>query len=500
MRSRDFWILIGIGLVAFVMRFLAVRASGGLHALLGYDEGVYFGGATAMVDGLMPYRDFVLVHPPGLLLLLSPFAKIGALTSDSTGWALARLFIMLLGSVNAVLVYVVARRVSLTAAIVAGGLYALWTPAIHVERTTMLESVVLLALLVALVALPKPRVGIVSAVVAGTFLGLGTSVKLWGLVPLVVIIAWLLISRAWRTSAIVSASAAAVLVAAVAPFAAIAPQRMWDLIILGQLQRGGGGTGRAGRVVRMFNVDISAITHHHVLGAVATVVVLAITGFAIVLAWRGAVQARLWVVLLLVQGTVLMVVPVYFDGYSSFVAPALLLILGTATSIALAYAADASRTPRLILRAAVLALVIGASLMGIYRSAIHGAVNPTSPSAIAAAAVIVAPKHCVAADSPGLLLLTNTLSRNISRGCNVLIDVDGTIYGIAHGRNPQRLDSIPRRLASAEYQQILNDYFLQADATIIHRLGSDGLTVESLAALHQRPLILNRRDLTVFGR
>ena len=50
------------------------------------------------------------------------------------------------------------------------------------------------------------------------------------------------------------------------------------------------------------------------------------------LAWRLG-PARLWVVLLAVQLGVLLAVPVFFAGYSSFVAPALLLVVGAAAQV-----------------------------------------------------------------------------------------------------------------------------------------------------------------------
>jgi alpha-1,2-mannosyltransferase len=182
--SRQAWLLpVAIAVVAFVVRWESVQHSGGLHALLGYDEGVYFGASTSFVSGLMPYRDFVLVHPPGSVVLLSPFALLGKLTTDSTGWVTARIFVMLLGAFNAAVVFVIARRISLVAAVVAGGLYAVRAPVVHVERTTMLEAFVLMAIVVALWALRTPQESTWRLALAGAFLGLGAATKLWGLVP-----------------------------------------------------------------------------------------------------------------------------------------------------------------------------------------------------------------------------------------------------------------------------------------------------------------------------
>lgn len=115
-------------LVALASRSTLVAEAGldGLHA---YDDGVYYAGAAALVAGRVPYGDFLFLHPPGILLALSPFAALGALTSDPVGLATARVASWVLGAVNAALVTRLAARYGLVPAAVAGLLYALWFPA-----------------------------------------------------------------------------------------------------------------------------------------------------------------------------------------------------------------------------------------------------------------------------------------------------------------------------------------------------------------------------------
>ncbi|MDQ1483510.1 MAG: hypothetical protein QOF35_1586, partial [Actinomycetota bacterium] len=84
------WLTVAIAILAFGWRLWSVLRGGGLNAIQGYDDGVYYTGADALVSGRMPYRDFVLLHPPGILLVLAPFAALGHLLSDPTGFALAR--------------------------------------------------------------------------------------------------------------------------------------------------------------------------------------------------------------------------------------------------------------------------------------------------------------------------------------------------------------------------------------------------------------------------
>src|SRR5215203_3727531 len=75
-----------------------------VHGLMNYDDGVNFAAAIGLVHGQLPYRDFLLLHPPGIVLALSPFAGLAQLTSDATGFVVARIVFMVIGGINAVLV------------------------------------------------------------------------------------------------------------------------------------------------------------------------------------------------------------------------------------------------------------------------------------------------------------------------------------------------------------------------------------------------------------
>ena len=46
-----------------------------MYGLGNYDDGVYYSAATALVHGQLPYRDFLLLQPPGIAVLLAPFAR-----------------------------------------------------------------------------------------------------------------------------------------------------------------------------------------------------------------------------------------------------------------------------------------------------------------------------------------------------------------------------------------------------------------------------------------
>src|SRR6476661_2472269 len=81
-------VAVAAALVAVVARLVPVLRGGGLFGLGNYDDGVYYAAGTALLHGLIPYRDYLFLHPPGIVLLLAPFGLAG---HDPTGLATARL-------------------------------------------------------------------------------------------------------------------------------------------------------------------------------------------------------------------------------------------------------------------------------------------------------------------------------------------------------------------------------------------------------------------------
>ena len=98
------------------------------HTFLGVmevDDGVYYGASRMLLDGLVPYRDFLIVHPPVTSVLLLPSALIGSWFGDPVGLASARVLMVAVGVANVLLVHRLALRLpgaSPRAALVAAGL------------------------------------------------------------------------------------------------------------------------------------------------------------------------------------------------------------------------------------------------------------------------------------------------------------------------------------------------------------------------------------------
>ena len=110
---------IAIFLFALLVRVISLFTAGGLDSVQGYDDGVYYGASAAFVHGLLPYKDFVLVHPPGILLILAPFIYFSHLTNDFIGLVSARFVFMLIGATSTALIYRIGKRFNQTAAVIA---------------------------------------------------------------------------------------------------------------------------------------------------------------------------------------------------------------------------------------------------------------------------------------------------------------------------------------------------------------------------------------------
>jgi hypothetical protein len=106
-----------------------------------YDEGVYLTGSALLGRGFLPYRDFVFVHPPALLLFLLPLTAL-AHVDPATLLIWGRFLAVGLGALNTLLVGTVALRAfGPLAGVAAALLYATHPETVHEERGPFLEPV-----------------------------------------------------------------------------------------------------------------------------------------------------------------------------------------------------------------------------------------------------------------------------------------------------------------------------------------------------------------------
>jgi hypothetical protein len=480
-----------VAVLALVARLAPVLRGGGLTGVLAYDDGVYYSASDALLSGRVPYRDYLLLHPPGITLALAPFAALGRLAGDAEGMAAARVAFMLVGTLSAVLVWRIASRVSPRAGLVAGLFYAVWQPAAAAERTTLLEPLVNLGLLGAL-ALLGPGAGRRRIVAAGVVLGLAVAVKAWAVVPFLVLTPWLLRRSGWRTAVSYVGAGAAAAAAVCLPFLVLAGPRMLRMVVLDQLGRPNNGVPT---VVRLASIEGLRLSHRPVTASLATTAVLVavLGGLAVAaLAWRRP-ATRAWAALL--AGAVLMLLtsPSYFGHYGTFAAPALALLAGAGADTVLSRLAI--RTPVVRPLAPALGLVVLAVLAAHVVTHAEGR-RPPPESAMADQ---LAGARCVAADSAAALVAADVLSRDLEQGCPVVVDVTGLTYD--QDRGDLRSGSTPTaRRHDPEWQRSVDRYLTGASAVLLDQWRSDGLDPKVLTRLEHRDLELGRPSYRIFVR
>ncbi len=481
-----------VALVALVARLAPVLRGGGLTGILAYDDGVYYSASDALLSGRLPYRDYLLLHPPGITLVLAPFAALGRLVGeDPIGLAAARLAFMAIGAASAVLVWAVARRVSPRAGLVAGLGYAVWQPAAYAERTTLLEPLVNLGLLAALVLLGAGPATRRRVLLAGAALGLAVAVKAWAVVPLAVLALWLLRRDGRRSAAAFLAAGVAAAAAVCLPFLVPAGPAMVRMVVLDQLGR---PSNAVPVPVRLASIEAVHLSPRVLTGGTAALVValaLAVAALAALLAWR-VPAARPWAALLGAQGGLLLTSPSYFAHYGTYVAPALALLAGTGADAFLSAVVDRSTHPW-----ALRPLVPAVGLVALAVLSVHVVTQPEGRRVPARTAVdALSGVRCVAADSAAALVTADVLSRDLRDGCRLVVDVTGLTYD----QDPGDLGAGPtprERRRDLEWQASVARYFAGSGAVVLDQWRHDGLDARLLAGLERRDVELGKPSYRV---
>ena len=84
-------IIVAATLLGLLLRLYQLSRPGFLLSVNEYDDGPYFGSAVRLVYGALPYRDFLIVQPPGITLLMTPVALLSKATGTAWGMAIGRI-------------------------------------------------------------------------------------------------------------------------------------------------------------------------------------------------------------------------------------------------------------------------------------------------------------------------------------------------------------------------------------------------------------------------
>ncbi|WGL54259.1 glycosyltransferase 87 family protein [Nocardioides sp. BP30] len=455
-------VVVVVAAVAIVVRVAPLLRGGGLLFWGRYDDGVYFTASASLLAGRVPYREFVLLHPPLIMLLLLPFTLLGRLTSDPTGLLAARLTWVLLGTLTAVLAARFAGRWGTSAALVAGLWVACSASASYASQTTFIEPAADLALFGAVALLScdheRPR----HELAGGVLLGIALAGKIWYVVPVAAVLLVLLAGTrrgvSLRTIARAAGAAAVTATAILLPFFALAPRAMWRMVVLDQLSRP--RTGKTALLDRL-GTAIGGRALGLPTTASQVVAVVATVAFAVGAA-ACLLDARARMIGAVAVGCVgvLLLSPVVFHHYGDYTAAPVAATVAIGWSMVgrgLAGRLGGAGVPLRRIGAAVAVLVVAAGGVSV-------AGHPLGRTFPRASLTARLPAGCITADDPTTLVLANRLSSDLRHGCAVAVDVTGASYGASVGRG-----------RDVAYLDWLHAYLRSGAGAILARRGHDGL-------------------------
>lgn len=400
---------------------------------LGYDDGVYLGAAMRFVHGAAPYRDFTIVHPPGIVYLLSPLALLSELIGSRTALEIARVTTVIVTAANVLLVGQLVRSRGRVAAAVASLALAVWPLTVAIDRTVELEPYLVLFTLVGALLLVDGagrlatgrRLGY-----AGVWFGLAFDIKVWAVLP--ILAAVLVLHRPRAVLRFLAGVTGAVLVVC-GPFFALAPRAFWHDVVADQLGRHDTFvTTTLGERLRLLTgvSGLPGVGNSTALAVAVLVLLLIGVVVAFVLTSRRPAPVE-WLVLALwlVIGLGMFASAGFFDHYAYFPAVPMAALIGVVVA-----GLRREWWPQLgPVFVAVAALVVAVLFVEQVRFA-HRYVNEASDPSSGIAAVI--PQDaCVFDDFPTDLVLADRYPAG-ELGCPQIADPFGLFLSADDGRTP----------------------------------------------------------------
>ncbi len=433
-------------LLALGIRGFQLAKPGHLLGVGDYDDGADFGSALRLIQGFVPYRDFIIVQPPGITLLMAPAAAVSKLAT--TAWAIAagRILTVLASAAAVVLGGLLVRHRGVFATIVTCGVIAIYPGSAQAAHTVLLEPWLTAFCLAGAVAVfDGDRLATTWKRLAwgGAALGFAGAIKVWAIIPVAVIAALCLLGPGGgRRLTRFAAGVAAGFLIPVIPFAALAPGRFYDSVVVAQLVRTGARTPLAFRLQYLTGLaawDLGTA----VFLTVAICLAVALAGTVIV-AWRvtGRGPSRLEWFALATAALVIVAFLVpddFYYHYPAFLAP----FLGMAFALPAARLLDGWTAPSTRLRRSAI-WVAGLVLLVLPLAAPGADYSPTPTYADALPAIdrVIPAGACVLSDQASLLIALDRFDTSVP-GCSVMVDGTGTSYALGHGQSALTAGRVP---------------------------------------------------------
>jgi hypothetical protein len=440
-------------LLALGLRVYYLSRPGFLFGVTEYDDGPYFGSAVRLTQGIVPYRDFVLVQPPGITLLMLPAALLAKVTGTAWGMAIGRILTALAGTAGVALIGCLVRHRGVFATLVACGVLAVFPDSVSAAHTVLVEPwLVLFCLIGALLVFREDRLVTRRRrlIAGGAVFGFAGVIETWAVVPVLVVIVLCLADpalgrRRLRRALPFTAGAAAGFCVPVLPFAVAAPKGIYQSLIIAQVgpRSGFPRVPLVSRLVEMTGLsDIRLPMHVFGLELPGSSVVWAVTIVLVLLAVGAAALLNLvtgelptaleWFALGSTELVVVMFLwPLQFHyHFADFLAPFLGLAIALPGQRLLASAGR-----RLPMAATAVAAILIVLFTVVQARTESGLTPVVGPSAIAQAQRIIPRGACVVSDSAALLLVAGRFVSS-EPGCGIIDDGLGTDLALSRGLTP----------------------------------------------------------------
>lgn len=474
-----------------------------------YDDAVFLGAAIRLLHGVLPYRDFVLIVPPGAPLLLTPFAILAHFTGTENSLVAARLAMPLLGGANVVLLGLLLRRRAPLVVLVGCFALALYPDSILTDLTVMLEPILdFFCLLGALLLFDGDQFtrSRWRLILGGVAFGVAGAVKVWAILPVAALAIMFLPRFRQRLLGFAAGTATGFLVVC-APFLVASPAAFVNQVVTAQLSRDGASV--VSRVVRLEFLSglwtgiTSGPQTPHLLLLTGAVCAALVTGAAVafgflprspasasrtgVLGTTDLERFALLAAVVVLAG--LLWPPEFWYHYPAFFGPFLALVLGLAAG-----RLSATRTlPTVVAVALVLAV-----------SAVHAAGIPASLPVLGSTAAQIATVDaqvpagaCVLTDDPEFTIEVDRFTAS-SPGCPPVVDSFGTTTTLSLNRTSRRGVAKAARLWLSYFQKA--QYLMLSQASLTRIVWTPRL--ESYVYAHftlvtQNPWLILKRSPTL---
>ena len=463
-------VIAAMTLLALGLRLFYLTRPGYLLGVTEYDDGSYFGSAVRLVHGMLPYRDFVFVQPPGITLLMTPIALLARVTGTDWGLALARIATMLVGAAGVALAGLLVRHRGVLAALLACGVVAIYPDSVASAHTLLVEPwLVLFCLAGAVAVFDGDRITGSSRrlIWGGVAFGFAGVIEAWAIIPVFVIV---LLGLRWpRRMAFYAGGVAAGFVIPVLPFAALAPRMFYKSVIVAQV----GGRVNAARMPLWYRLremsgfaNDPGVRHLYILAVIAGTIAFVIVACVLAsLLTRRLPPALEWFAYLTTAAVVgIFLWPAQFHyHFSGFLAPFIGLSIalpaarlvtavqsraagaGAGADAGAGAGAEGSPAGRSraegpgagqLLSWCAVALAVALIAAGTWSQAtFESKLYPSAPVAMMAAGErLIPPGACVLADNSAYTLVANRFLSNVP-GCPVIDDGTGANYALSNGRS-----------------------------------------------------------------